>query len=49
MITKLETLLGKNFNKETVLRYIQERAHIAVDSKESDKVSNNNSSHYEIK
>ena len=47
---KLETLLvDKIINNKTVQKYIQERAYIAVDSKESDKVSNNNSSYYEIK
>jgi hypothetical protein len=49
IINKLETLLvDKIINKEAVLSYIQQRAYIAVDSKESDKVSNNNSSYYEI-
>jgi len=50
IINKLETLLvDKIINKKTVQKYIQDRAYIAVDSKESDKVSNNNSSYYEIK
>ena len=41
-------LVDKIINKKTVQKYIQDRAYIAVDSKESDKVSNNNSSYYEI-
>jgi hypothetical protein len=49
IINKLETLLeDKIINKKTVQKYIEERAYIAVDSKESDKVSNNNISYYEI-
>ena len=41
-------LVDKIINKKTVQKYIQDRTYIAVDSKESDKVSNNNSSYYEI-
>ena len=49
IINKFETLLvDKIINKKTVQKYIQDRAYIAVDSKESDKVSNDTSSYYEI-